>query len=336
MTICEKCALLVSTMVVFFTSIPANAVETCEVIETAINYRYATHQRGICAEDVNFEQVYCIRRKVDGFFQSTDRLDLIPSGENIEAPKLKPTIKLNANTKEQINKARREVSMSRIVLDARKKTEKAETDGDGISLLLASFANSDMVGGYYEKEIKRWSKTKGPTHPRVTELEENYASHKRKREIAISKTTEQLKAEVEYVDRKNYDLLNSEYSKHLNIDTKINKILGQWKNMVWQAPLDCTDKIKPINPMVVKRGEDLIVVQNGKIFKPHLINWHPRTFFVRRVALTSDNSHAIIQFFSHGGGSSYNLVGAPSMYLLEKLEGEWRVIASNYQVPTFY
>jgi len=88
--------------------------------------------------------------------------------------------------------------------------------------------------------------------------------------------------------------------------------------------------------MVVKRGEERIVVQSGKAFKPYLINRHPQTFYAQRLALTPDGSHAIIQFSSHGGGSSYSLLMPLPMYLLEYLEGEWRVIASNYPVPTFY
>lgn len=331
----RKIAFSISMALTFLTPLQANAVETCEIIEAAINYRYATHETGICADDVNSEQIYCLRKKNDTYFLSTDRFDFIPSDENLEAPRLQPTIKLKTDTKEQINKARRESSMSRTVLAGRKKTENAETEGDDISLLLARFANSDMIGSYYEREIKRWSKAKGPTHPKVIELEGKYASHKRERKIAASKTTEQLKAEIEYVDRSNFNLLSSEYSKHLHIDTKITQVLGQWQNMSWQAPLDCTDKVKPKNPMLVKRGEGLIVVQSGKTFKPYY-NWHPQTFYAQRLALTPDRSHAIIQFSSHGGGSSYSLGMPLPMYLLESIEGEWRVIASNHAVPTFY
>lgn len=331
----RKSALLIMTLVTFLTPLQANAVDTCEIIEAAINYRYATHEPSICAEAAYSEQIFCLRKSNDRYFLSTDRFEFSPPDINLEVPKLKPTIKLHADTKEQIHKARREVSKSRTTLDARKKSEKAETDGDDISLLLASFASSDMIGGYYDREIKRWSKIKGPTHPKVIELEEKYASHKRERKIADSKTTEQLKAEVEYVDRSNFDLLNSEYSKYLHIDPKITQVLGQWQNMLWQAPLDCAGKIKPKNPMLVERGEDLIVVQSGKIFKPYY-NWHPQTFYAQRLALTPDRSHAIIQFSSHGGGSSYSLLMPLPMYLLEYLEGEWRVIASNYPVPTFY
>lgn len=331
----RKIALLMLTVVAFLLPLQAGAYETCEIIEAAINYRYDTHERGICAEDEISEQKYCLRKSNDRYFLSTDRFEFSPPDINLEVPKLKPTIKLHADTKEQIHKARREVSKSRTTLDARKKTEKAETDGDDISLLLASFANSDMIGSYYDREIKRWSKIKGPTHPKVIELEEKYASHKRERKIADSKTTEQLKAEVEYVDQSNFDLLNSEYSKHLHIDPKITQVLGQWQNMLWQAPLDCAGKIKPKNPMLVKRGEDLIVVQSGKIFKPYY-NWHPQTFYAWRLALTPDKNYAIIQFSSHGGGSSYTIGRSLPMYLLEYSEDEWRVIASNFPVPTFY
>lgn len=319
----------------FLTPQQASAVETCEIIEAAINYRYATHEPSICADDAYSDQVFCLRKNNDRYFLSTDRFEFAQSNENLEAPKLKPTIKLDTYTKEQIYKARQEVSKSRITLDARKKTEKAETEGNDISLLLASFASSDMIGSYYNREIERWSKIKGPTHPKVIELEEKYASHKRERKIANSKTTEQLKAEVEYVDRSNFDLLNSEYSKHSHIDPKITQVLGQWQNMLWQAPLDCAGKIKPKNPMLVKRGEDLIVVQTGKTFKPYY-NWHPQTFYARRLALTPDKNHAIIQFSSHGGGSSYIIGRSLPMYLLEYSEDEWRVIASNFPAPTFY
>ena len=319
----------------FLTPLQVNAVETCEIIETAINYRYATHEPSICADDTYSEQVFCLRKNNDRYFLSTDRFEFAQSNENLEAPKLKPTIKLDTDTKEQIYKARREVSKSRTVLDARKKTEKAETDRDDISMLLARFANSDMIGSYYNREIERWSKIKGPTHPKVIELEEKYASHKRERKIAVSMTTEQLKAKIESVDRSNFDLLSSEYSKHLHIDPQITEVLDQWQNMLWQAPLDCAGKINPKNPMLVKKGEDLIVVQTGKTFKPYF-NWHPQTFYAQRLALTPDKSHAIIQFSSHGGGSSYGLIMPLPMYLLERIDGDWRVIASNYPMPTFY
>lgn len=335
MFISRKSALLILTVLSFSNPLQANAVETCDIIEAAINYRYATHEPSICAEDVNSEQKFCIRKKNDSSFLSTDHFKLVPSGENLETPRLKPTVKLNADTKEKINKARREVSMSRTVLNGRKKTEKAETDGDDISMLLASFANSDMIGSYYEREIKRWSKIKEPTHPKVIELEKKYGLHKKEREIAVSKTTEQLKAEIEYVDRSNFDLLSLEYSKHLHIDITITHILGEWQNMLWQEPLDCTDEIRPKNPMLVKRGEDHIIVQTGKTFRPYY-NWHPQTFDAKRLALTPDRNHAVIQFWSHSGGSSYSLGMPLPMYLLEYFEGEWLVIASNYSMPTFY
>ena len=335
MLMIRKMALLIVTVGASFHAMQADAFEACEIVEAAINYRYATHESGICSEDVNSEQKYCLRKKNDGYFLSSDRLEFAPFDKTLEIPKLKPTIKLDADTKEQINKVRREVSMSRIILKGRIATEKAESDGDDTSMLLASFANSDMISSYYERAIKRWSKTKGPAHPKVIELEENYASHKKEREIAVSKTTEQLKAEVEYVDRSIFDLLSFEYSKHFHIEYKINQISGQWQGMLWQASLDCTDKIKPNNPMLVKKGEGLIVVQNGELFYSSF-NRHLQSFYARRLAFTPDMNHAIIQFYSHGGGSSYNLIKPLPAYLLEYSRGEWRVIASNYEVPTFY
>ena len=87
--------------------------------------------------------------------------------------------------------------------------------------------------------------------------------------------------------------------------------------------------------MFVKSGEDHIIVQTGKKIPSYLLQ-HPPTFFLRGLALTADSKHAIIQFYSHGGGSSYSLGRPLPMYLLEDVKGEWQVIAAHYAVPTFY
>ena len=236
-------ALFVLTVAAILAPLNANAVEVCKIIESAIDYRYATHERDICAEDAYLQQKFCLRRENKGSFLSTDKIDLIPSGENVEAPRLKTTINLDGRVKENIKNARREVSLSRSVLNKREKAEAAKTDGGEVSKLLSMFANSDMISLHYERSIKRVSRTKGPIHPQVIELQKNYEVYKKDRERAVSKTTAQLKVEVNDVDRNHFELLKSEYAKHLHIDGKITQVLDDWENLSWQAPLDCTDKI---------------------------------------------------------------------------------------------
>ena len=335
MKVNKKNTLLILMVAAVLTPLKANALEPCDIIEAAINYRYTTHERGICAEDKYLKETYCLRRKNGRSFLSTERYDLLSSGEDIKAPRLYPTLKLDARVKETIKKDRRDISISRSVLDGRKKTEAANTKDDSIATLVATFANTDVIGHHYETKIKRGSKLKGPTHPDVIELKKKYALHKNAREIAVSKTTEQLRAEVDFVDRSHFDLLSSEYSKHVHVNDKITQVLTDWKNLSWQSALDCTDKIRPKNPMFVKSGEDHIIVQTGKKIPSYLLQ-HPPTFFLRGLALTADSKHAIIQFYSHGGGSSYSLGRPLPMYLLEDVKGEWQVIAAHYAVPTFY
>lgn len=178
-------------------------------------------------------------------------------------------------------------------------------------------------------------KKNGPSDPKVIDLEQKYASHLERREEALSKTTTELEAEVSYVDQINFDLLLKQLNKDSGLEGEIWEAKRNWDSLDWLGSIDCTNKVSPRNAMLVKRDEEYIVVQTGKVFKPYY-NWHPKSFSARSVAIDTSGEYAFIKVSGHGGGSSYVLGTTPPTYLLKKASDGWIVLASSGVDPVFY
>ena len=327
---------IISFLAAISLPISANATPNemaCDIIEAAINYRFEHDGgRGVCGTDSVTNKQLCLRKPSDRFFVSTDTFMLEKPLES-SSPEFVPAIKLSDSVKKQVDTKSREVSMSRSILESRKKVEQAKSENKSYSKFLVGMAESDLVGGYYERQIKLRTKKNGPSDPKVIDLEQKYASHLERREEALSKTTTELEAEVSYVDQINFDLLLKQLNKDSGLEGEIWEAKRNWDSLDWLGSIDCTNKVSPRNAMLVKRDEEYIVVQTGKVFKP---NWHPKSFWARSVAIDTSGEYAFIKVSGHGGGSSYVLGTTPPTYLLKKASDGWIVLASSGVDPVFY
>lgn len=329
---------IISFLAAFFLPISANATPdemACDIIEAAINYRFEQDGgRGVCGTDSVTNKRLCLRKPSDRFFVSTDTFKLEKPLES-SSPEFVPAIKLPDSVKKQVESKSREVSMSRIILVGRKKVEQAKSENKSYSKFLVGMAESDLTGDYYERQIKLWTKKNGPSDPKVIDLEQKYASHLERREEALSKTTSELEAEVSYVDQINFDLLLKQLNKDSGLEAEVWEAKRNWDSLNWLGSIDCTNKVRPRNAMLVKRDEEYIVVQTDKVFKPYY-NWHPKSFSARSVAIDTSGEYAFIKVSGHGGGSSYSLGTTPPTYLLKKASDGWVVLASSGIDPVFY
>ena len=117
---------IISFLATFSLPISANATPdemACDIIEAAINYRFEQDGgRGVCGTDSVTNKRLCLRKPSDRFFVSGDTFKLKKPIE-ASAPKLVPAIKLPDSVKKQVESKSREVSMSRLILESRKKVE---------------------------------------------------------------------------------------------------------------------------------------------------------------------------------------------------------------------
>lgn len=325
---------------VFLTPI-ANAAPqqeaACQIIEASINFRFTQEDGlGACGTDSFSDTKLCLRKSSDSLFVSSEKYELKPAPQSLTAPKFVPSIKLDKAMKEKIRTAFREVSMSRGVLRSRDRKERAKTEDSPFSNFLTSgIENENYLSAVYEREIKRMTRAFGPYDPKVIKLEENYISHKEKHKEALSKTTPVLRTEVSYTDQLNYDILHAELTKHAGVYEEIKQALNHWDDLSWLNSIDCSNKIKPHNAMLVRREKDYIVVQTGKSIE-RLYTQHPKTFYPRSLAVNSNGTYAFIRVSGHGGGSSYSIGRKLPTYLLKNTNEGWSVIASSDVTPVFH
>lgn len=152
---------IISFLAAISLPISANATPNemaCDIIEAAINYRFEHDGgRGVCGTDSVTNKQLCLRKPSDRFFVSTDTFKLEKPLES-SSPEFVPAIKLSDSVKKQVDTKSREVSMSRSILESRKKVEQAKSENKSYSKFLVGMAESDLAGGYYERQIKLWTK----------------------------------------------------------------------------------------------------------------------------------------------------------------------------------
>jgi len=324
----------------------------CGIINAGIEFRFAQEEAAdMCGIDEGTGDELCLKKPSQSFIVMDEELRLRSSHTYREPLTLSGAVKLTMLEKDEFKGLYNAIATQNLILESTKFQSTLNTllgaatyETDNTKMgnpEVGGKQRHDVVLAYLKREKSRYSRTRGPTAPKVLELEEQIKARKKVWADTAVKSDADLKVEVTLGHQKMFDFLAAKAKPNTEIDHQVFLAKRAFETGNWYAPdrpIDCSGKISPHKDMYFMRNTDLVNSATGKVFPKsrQSYHWHPKTFNPIGVMVFGGGAYALLAENGMDGSHIIGLGGRPRVTLLRRVDLNWQVIATSSESLVFY
>jgi len=323
----------------------------CEVISVAFDFHLASGERGFpCGTDSVTGETVCLRRAIKDtiLFPEKIRLSYIPSVD-VDL-KLVPVGKFSNATLSQYKSIYQATAFEASVYSAMESRDKwndvfSKYDPSDVSTRLKT--PTDYKAIQMERRLKFLLNRPESTDAEIETLEADLKAHKGRWNTTLARPREALEQEIAATKQTLFDMAKSqlEDNKYWRPDggdhtTSAPVSMKPEVNRPGLRPseLSCGSAITPRSHVYIMSEHGLMSSESGEPLPKSLrsYHWHPRSFIPVQILFSPDKTKALLFESGHDGQHIIRLGRPPQGYLLELLNGEWKVMAATGDGPIIY